>query len=64
MKHVRFLCISLCLTATFSLFQSNPVPMISQNASVAAPISAVRGRAPWGILSLKTGHKSFNRRMA
>jgi hypothetical protein len=40
MKHACFACLFLCLTATFLLSQSNPVPSPNQTASVVAPISA------------------------
>lgn len=35
MKHACFLCLFLCLAATFMLSQSNPVPLINQTARIA-----------------------------
>jgi Bacterial Ig-like domain (group 3)/FG-GAP-like repeat/FG-GAP repeat len=40
MKRACFACLFLCLTTTFLLSQSNPVPLINQNTSVVSPISA------------------------
>src|ERR1039458_10721387 len=40
MKRVYFACLFLCLTTTFLLSQSNPVPLINQRTSVVAPTSA------------------------
>jgi hypothetical protein len=40
MKRAHFICLFLCLTATFLLSQSNPVPLVNQTARVVAPISA------------------------
>jgi Big-like domain-containing protein/beta-propeller repeat-containing protein len=40
MKHACFVCLFLCLTTTFLLSQSNPIPLINQSTSVVAPISA------------------------
>ena len=38
MKGTYFVCLFLCLTTTFLLSQSNPVPLTNQTASVVAPI--------------------------
>src|ERR1017187_3375264 len=40
MKRTYFVCLFLCLTTTFLLSQSNPVPLINQSTSVVSPISA------------------------
>ena len=40
MKRTYFVCLLLCLTTTFLLSQSNPVPLINQSTSVVSPISA------------------------
>jgi hypothetical protein len=40
MKHACFVSMFLCLTTTFLLSQSNPVPLRNQSARVASPISA------------------------
>ena len=39
MKRAYFICLFLCLTATFLLSQSNPVPLVNQTARVVPPIS-------------------------
>jgi hypothetical protein len=40
MKCAYFACLFQCLATTFLLPQSNPVPLINQNAGVVSPISA------------------------
>src|ERR1039457_2385605 len=40
MKRTYFVCLFLCLTTTFLLSQSNPVPLINQSTSVVSPSSA------------------------
>src|SRR5258707_2654069 len=40
MKRAYFICLFQCLTTTFLLAQSNPVPLTNQNARVVSPISA------------------------
>jgi hypothetical protein len=40
MKRAYFVCLFLCLTTTFLLSQSNPVPSINHTARVVPPISA------------------------
>ncbi len=40
MTRIYFACLFLCLTTTFLLSQSNPVPPINQSMRVASPISA------------------------
>src|SRR5580658_78423 len=40
MKRIYFACLFLCLTTTFLLSQSNPVPLVNQTASVVPPVSA------------------------
>ncbi len=39
MKRAFFVCLFLCLTTTFLLSQSNPVPVIHQSAKVASSVS-------------------------
>ncbi len=39
MKRAFFVCLFLCLTTTFLLSQSNPVPVIQQSAKVASSVS-------------------------
>jgi hypothetical protein len=39
MKRIYFVCLFLCLTTTFLLSQSNPVPVIHQSAKVASSVS-------------------------
>jgi len=39
MKRAFFVCLFLCLTTTFFLSQSNPVPVIHQSAKVASSVS-------------------------
>jgi hypothetical protein len=43
MKRIYFVCLFLCLTTTFLLSQSNPVPLVNQTARVVPPISASQG---------------------
>src|SRR5216683_1372288 len=38
MKRAYFICLFQCLTTTFLLAQSNPVPLTNQNARVVSPI--------------------------
>jgi hypothetical protein len=40
MKRIYFVCLILCLTTTFLLSQSNPVPLVNQTAGVGPPVSA------------------------
>src|SRR5713101_2235575 len=40
MKRAYFICLFQCLTTTFLLAQSNPVPLTNQNARVVSPISS------------------------
>jgi hypothetical protein len=40
MKRAYFVCLFLCLTTTFLLSQSNPVPLVNQTARVLPPVSA------------------------
>ena len=40
MKRAYFVCLFLCLTTTFLLSQSNPVPPVNQTAKVVPPVSA------------------------
>ena len=40
MKRAYFVCLFLCLTTTFLLSQSNPVPLINRIAGVVPPIGA------------------------
>jgi hypothetical protein len=42
MKRTFFVCLSLCLIATFLLSQSNSVPSVNQSARAVAPTSASR----------------------
>src|SRR6266849_7241938 len=38
MKRAYFICLFQCLTTTFLLSQSNPVPLVNQSARVVSPI--------------------------
>ena len=40
MKRACFICLLLCLTTSFLLSQSNPVPLINQTTGAVSPISA------------------------
>ena len=40
MKRAYFICLFLCLTATFLLSQSNPVPLVNRTARVVPSIGA------------------------
>jgi hypothetical protein len=42
MRRTYFACLFLCLTTTFLLSQSNPVPLINQSARVVSPISTTK----------------------
>jgi hypothetical protein len=42
MQHACFVSLFLCLTTTFLLAQSSPVPLINQSAGVVAPRSVAQ----------------------